>query len=189
MAKKRSIKKELIEWGIYLGIFGTLYFTGLHTPVIGFLQRGIVATGVLTPDTDEVLRPGSYDLILTDLDGNDLDLELWKNETIFLNFWATWCAPCRAEMPDINDLFNDVGDQVNFALISVDKDREKARQFIENSEYDFPVYFIKSSVPKAYETRTIPTTYVISPNGDIVVENKGMAKYSGSEFSAFLRNL
>jgi thiol-disulfide isomerase/thioredoxin len=187
MAKK--VKREVIEWGIFLTVIVGLYLSGWHTEVIGTLQRAVLVTGIMQPDLDDKARPADYNLVLVDMDGNNINVKDWKGEPIFINLWATWCPPCVAEMPDINNLYNKVENEVKFAIISVDQDRDKARAFAKRKDFDFPIYFLKGALPSAYQTRSIPTTYVISPEGQIVVTNKGMAKYSTDKFVNFLRSL
>ena len=187
MAKK--IKREVIEWVAFFLIGGGLYFTGYHTEVIGTLQRVILITGIFQPSENETIVLADYELLLEDLEGNTLDLANWKGKPIFLNFWATWCPPCIAEMPDIDKLFQSVNKEVHFAIISVDEDREKAKDFVKRKKFDFPIYFPKSRLPKVYESTAIPTTYVINTEGHIVISQKGMAKYSSDAFIAYLRAL
>ncbi len=185
----RKLKKELIEWVVFFSIIGILFMTGLHTTVFGTLQRGLLATGILRPNLEAEPIPANYDMILLDEYGNEVDVGDWKSRTIFMNYWATWCAPCIAEMPDINKLYNEVSPDVTFAIISVDDNRQKAIDFVRKKEFDFPIYFLKTRRPDVYQSQSIPTTYVISPDGKIVVKNKGMAQYSNNEFVDFLRNL
>lgn len=189
MAKKSS-KREIIEWVALIAVVGTLYLTGYHTDVIGFVQRAVLSTGIFKPKTEfEKVIDADYDFILVDFDGNEVPFESYKNKTVFINFWATWCPPCVAEMPDINDLYNKVNSNVSFAMISVDKDREKAKKFMTRKGYDFPIYFLSSSLPSVYETHSIPTTYVIAPDGKIAAEQHGMAQYDSEEFRMFLLGL
>lgn len=189
MAKK-SRKREMIEWTVLITAGAILYFTGLHTEVIGQVQRIVLATGIITPDVEESSETkASYDFQLTDLEGNEVDFSSFRGKTVFLNFWATWCPPCIAEMPDIQDLHDKTKDDVAFVMISLDEDPEKARKFIKRKEYNFPVYFLNSALPSVYNPRSIPTTYVISPDGKIAVERHGMAKYDTEEFRSFLRTL
>ncbi len=144
MAKK-STKRELIEWTVLITVVGTLYLTGLHTDVIGFVQRAVLSTGVFKPKTEfDSIKPADYDFIITDIEGNEIAFDTFKEKTVFINFWATWCPPCVAEMPDINDLYGKTKDQVSFVMISVDEDREKAKSFMKRKGYDFPVYFLTS---------------------------------------------
>lgn len=187
---KKSKKREIIEWSVLIAVAATLYFTGLHTEVIGQVQRIFLATGIITPDTEEASsQPASYNFKLTDFEGNEVPFSEFQEKTVFLNFWATWCPPCIAEMPDIYDLYQKTNKDVTFVMISLDDDQEKAKKFIARKEYDFPVYFLQSSLPSVYNPKSIPTTYVLSPDGNIVLERHGMAKYDTEEFREFLKGL
>jgi thiol-disulfide isomerase/thioredoxin len=186
----KSKKREIIEWIILLGIAGTLYITGYHTEVIGFIQRTALSTGLFSPSTaPESTKAASFDFRLTNSAGRKLDFAEFEGQTLFVNFWATWCPPCIAEMPDIQNLYEKIGDEVTFVMISVDDNQFKAKQFIQDKEYEFPLYFLDSSLPPTYNARTIPTTYVISPEGKIVAEHHGMAKYDSEEFRDFILSL
>lgn len=189
MAKK-SRKREIIEWVILLAVVGTLYITGYHTQVIGYIQQTALSTGLFKPTTEfETVSEADFDFKLTNVAGRSIDFESFKGKTIFINIWATWCPPCIAEMQDIQGLYEKVGSNVEFVMLSVDKNKFKARQFVQDKEYDFPVYFLKSDLPSIYNARSIPTTYVISPEGNIVAERHGMAKYNSEEFRSFLLSL
>ena len=189
-----KFKQALKEWAVILGVFGILYITGLHTEVIGGLQRVLLSTGILRPDTEidsGDIRKASYNMPLITLDGERTSLAEFEGKTIFLNFWATWCPPCIAEMPNIQKLYEKLeteGDIV-FVMLSLDEDPEKARAFMERKEFTMPVYFLTGRQPGVYNSTVVPTTYVISPKGNIVVEKRGMAKYNTDEFRNFLLSL
>ena len=68
-------------------------------------------------------------------------------------------------------------------------DREKAKKFAKQKGFDFPIFFIKNRLPQVYESTTIPTTYVIDSQGQIVISQKGMAKYSSDAFINYLGGL
>ena len=109
----KKVKKNLNEFGVFGGILLVLYFTGLHTEVVGFLQRGILKTGLLNPDIavndDSVnMIKADYGLRLINSKGENVNMEEYKGKVILLNLWATWCPPCIAEMPGINQLYNDL---------------------------------------------------------------------------------
>jgi thiol-disulfide isomerase/thioredoxin len=184
------IKREVLEWVVLLTLLGGLYVTGLHKEVIGFLQRGVLATGFITPDIDDDSKlEASYDLVLTDANNNVIELSDYRGTTLFINLWATWCPPCIAEMPDIQELYNEVGEDVSFVMISLDENPKKALDFVNRKDLDLPIYFLHSDLPDVYASQSSPTTYVISPEGKIVVLNRGMAKYNTEEFRSFLVNL
>ncbi len=191
---KLKIKKELKEWGIFAAILLTLYFTGLHTEVAAFAQRAVLATGIANPDTDPLKdkEKAAYDFTLTGMDGSTLDFNELKGKVIFINMWATWCAPCIAEMPSIESLYHNYKDNpsVVFAIISFDKDPNKAINFIDRKGFDMPIYFPNASqIPKVYESRGIPTTFVINKAGFISYKKVGMASYDSQSFFKMMDGL
>ena len=190
---KKKLRKELIEWTVILTVFALLITTGAGAKIASVLQRGILQTGLMKPeiiDSDEVVT-ADYNFSLTDSQGNTVPFSEFKGKTVFLNFWATWCPPCIAEMPDIHSLYTGLKDNQNiaFVLVSMDKSHQQAIKYVNDKSYDFPVYFLKTRPPKSYDTSSIPTTYVISPEGKIVSERHGMAKYDTKKFRKFLESL
>lgn len=190
--KNKSWKREAAEWGLMLGIIATLYLTGLHTEVIGKLQSALLYTGLIQADTEELssAQAARYDLPLLSLDGAESTLEQHAGKTIFLNFWATWCPPCIAEMPNIQKLYESRDpDKVAFVMVSLDEKTETARSFIMRKEFTFPVYMLNGPKPPVYTTQVVPTTYVISPDGEIVLKHEGMANYNTDSFHTYLDKL
>lgn len=187
---KRTYRRELLEWLIIIAVGATLYLTGMHTVIIGQVQRLVLATGLMKPDTEITdARPATYDFYLESYEGGAVPFKWFQGKLVFVNFWATWCPPCIAELPDIQALYDSTGYEVVFVMISLDENKDKARAFIEKNQYSFPVYFPASAIPSTYDIRSIPTTYVLSPQGQIVAEKHGMAKYNTPEFRDFLSGL
>ena len=185
-----KVKREVIEWTLIITVFGTLYITGWHTEVIGQVQRLVVATGLMQPNVfdESEQKLADYNFTLTDFDGKKISFEELKGKTIFLNFWATWCPPCIAEMPDIHDLYLKMkaNNDVAFVLVSVDDDFEKAKAYIDRKEYEFPIYSMASRRPPVFQNNVVPTTYIISKEGYVVVQKSGMAKYDTKEIRSLL---
>jgi len=191
MKKKKSAKREIIEWVVFLGVIVILWATGLHTPVIGFIQGLVLKTGIIKPNIElENPDEADYNLKLTDRDGNPASLLDFQGKVIFMNIWATWCPPCIAEMPDIHDLYQEMkNDDIVFVMLSVDDDLQKAISFVDKKGFEFPVYQLAGPMPVAFESSAIPTTFVISPEGKIVVRKSGMAKYNSQKFREYLLGL
>ncbi len=192
--KKKSAKRNLIEWVLIIAVIAFLYFTGLYTQVIGTIQQAVLATGLMQPDINipaDKQPEADYNLQLLSFDGRPADMNDFKGKTVFLNMWASWCPPCRAEMPAIQKLYSSLKNnkKIIFVMVSLDSDREKAKQFIKKSGFEFPVYFPYSFVPKMYDSGTIPSTYVITPAGKIAVKEVGMADYNTEKFRKFLTDL
>ena len=191
--QKKSFKRNVIEWGIIIAVMALLYYTGLYSVVIGRVQQVVLLTGIMQPDINIPLneqQTAEYNLNLISFNNAELSLEDLKGKVIFLNFWASWCPPCRAEMPTIQNLYNKMKNRKDliFVMVSLDNDSSKAKAFIKSSSFDFPVYFLNGYFPKIYDSGTIPSTYVISKDGKIVAKEVEMADYNTSKFIDFLNH-
>ena len=207
MSKKKynKTKKSLIQYGIFAVIAIGLYITGMHAEVIGFAQRGLLATGLMNPDVEEIAQASEsennkapktkktikadFNLKLRDAEGNTKSLEDFRGQVIFINMWATWCPPCIAEMPGIDKLHEEMGDEVAFVMLSLDRNFDKAKDFDKRKGYNLPIYTRAGKLPSMYQSAAIPTTYVIDAEGNLALTHKGMADYSDQEFKDFLKSL
>jgi thiol-disulfide isomerase/thioredoxin len=204
--KDKKQKRTWLQYGIFAVVTITLYATGLHTEVIGFAQRGLLATGFMNPNVEKIALARNnennddtatmsnfakvdYNLKLIDKDGKTRSLEEFKGKVIFLNFWTTWCPPCVAEMPSIDKLHEEMGDEVAFVMLSFDDDFEKAKAFDKRKGYDLPIYAPASNLTAMFQSSVLPTTYVIDAEGNLALTHKGMADYSTQEFKEFLNSL
>jgi len=188
---KKSWKRQLIEWGVIIITVAFLYYTGLYTEVLGRIQQVVLATGLLQTEIKipaNEQQSASYDLRLTGFDGKQTSLSDFKGKTIFLNFWASWCPPCRAEMPTIQSIYDKMKNKPDlvFVLVSLDEDTTKAKIFIKKEGFNFPVYFINGYLPQIYDTGTIPSTFIISKEGTIAAKRVGMYDYNTKYFIRFL---
>ena len=194
----KKLKKNLVEFGIIGAVFTGLFVTGLHTEVLGFLQRGILATGLMNPETEEkaelaVATPAKnaiLDFDLVNSQGEKVNLEEFRGKVIFLNFWATWCPPCIAEMPGINDLYEEMkNENVEFVMLSFDREFEKAINFREKKGYGFEIYRPTGPLPNIYSSNSLPTTYVIDAKGNLALTHIGMGNFDTRDFKKFLKEL
>ena len=201
-------QKRLLKYGLFFGILLLVYSQGWHKPIIATLQRGILKTGIMNPQLKEVpdmdtktrvkgtqseaVAPGDpAELNVQFFDENDqlVSLADMPKQPYFINFWATWCPPCIAEMPGIAKVYADKKDEVNFVLVSFDTDFEKAKAFKKRKGYELPIYAPGGKLPKMYQSSAIPTTFVIDADGNLAMTHKGMADYSDPEFKKFLKSL
>ncbi len=190
--RKKSLKRDLIEWGIIVGVIAILYITGLHTVVLGGLQSLILKTGLIRPNLHPATELGTtnYRFSLMNQDGNIIPGNSLRGQVVFMNFWATWCPPCVAEMPDINRLYKSMEkDSIRFLMVSVDNDFAKARNFVSKKGFSFPIYGPASGMPAEFSGNVVPTTYIISPDGRIMMKREGMAEYNTESLRNFLRSL
>lgn len=190
-------KRPLIEWGLLLSTFAILYVGGWHTEVIGKVQQGVLYTGLFNPSVEnaeatsekdtQVPPEADFSLELRNQEGELVKMEDLRGKVIFLNFWATWCPPCVAEMPGIDALSKKVNkEEVVFLMVSLDEDFKKAKAFQKRKGFSFDVHELTGTLPRMYYSQAIPTTYVISGDGKLVFSHKGMADYNTAEFQEFL---
>jgi peroxiredoxin len=133
----------------------------------------------------------AIDFSAESLDGEMVNLFDFKGKVIFLNFWATWCGPCKAEVKDIDKLWDTLKDE-DFVVIAVDlrEKRKKVRAFMEEYGIDFPVYLDPSGrISSMYSVGGIPTTYIIDPDGNVVGRAIGPRDWGGEESIEFMRSL
>lgn len=140
-----------------------------------------VPTSPISPEEAQVLAsmgleqvrgaPNLLDFTLPDLTGKKVQLASLKGKVILVNFWATWCPPCRAEMPGMEKLYQSLKDNPDFVMLAVDSQEDPAtvKTFIEKNKYHFPVLLDQAgAVTAQYSVRAYPTTYVIDRQGRVI---------------------
>lgn len=195
--KISNSQKNLIEWGVIIGVIGLLYLTGLHTQVIGTMQRALLWTGLMDANPSEVdtrgiyLSDQDYNFVMTTSDNETLSLNDFRGSVIFVNVWASWCPPCIAEMPTIETLYNELKDheRIRFILLSMDEEQDRAVKFMESRDFETPYMFPGSQIPVALRGTVLPTTYVISKEGQLTYKKQGLADYSSPSFRNWLVEL
>jgi peroxiredoxin len=130
----------------------------------------------------------SEDFALPNLYGEEVRLSDFRGKLILLNFWATWCGPCREEMPSMEKLYQEFKDQ-NFVILAISIDQEEAgvvAHFVDAYHLSFPILLDpRQATTSTYAVNSIPTTYVVDPNGVII----GGARGSRNWESEAARNL
>ena len=108
------------------------------------------------------------DMELEARDGGSIRISQLKGNVILINFWATWCGPCRMELPLLQDLYNRYSDR-NFTVlaVSVDDDRGRVAPFLKAHNLTLPIYFGHPEETSAMIARGIPTSFIINPSGDL----------------------
>ena len=192
--KIRTVWKALRPWVIMAALFLVLRYTGLLAGISHVTGSLLLKTGAMNASIEEpaVVKSFDYNFKIKDLNGTVIDFNDFKGKTIFLNVWATWCGPCRIEMPSIQKMYDKVDkEKIVFIMLAVDerKDFEKVTKFINEKEYTFPVYVPHEFLPDQLMVRVIPTTFVIDSKGKIASKESGAANYDTEEFKSFLEGL
>jgi thiol-disulfide isomerase/thioredoxin len=113
------------------------------------------------------------DFTVIDVDGKEVSLSDFKGKPVVVNFWASWCPPCKEEMPYFNEVYKELGDEVQFMMVDlVDGSRETvatAKAFIKDNGYEFPIFFdTDQDAAIAYGVYSIPTSIFIDAEGRVV---------------------
>ena len=133
--------------------------------------------------TDEELAPDAApDFTVYNKEGNPVRLSDMIGKPIVLNFWASWCGPCKMEMPDFEEAYREMGDDVVFMIVNLTDGQYEtmasAQSFINSMGYTFPVYFdLTEDAAYTYGIVSIPTTYFIGARGDLVAYAQGALDY------------
>lgn len=134
------------------------------------------------------LVPSLPALKLVDASGQTIDLGALKGKKVFVNLWATWCPPCRAEMPSIKKLASAVdSNKVAFVMLSLDEDFEAARQFARQTNLGLPIYAAAGSLPALFQTQGIPVTYIFNESGELIFRRDRAENYDQPQFVEMLQ--
>jgi thiol-disulfide isomerase/thioredoxin len=150
--------------------------------------------GLFKPNISQVApsaTAGLGDIKFKDAKGKIVNLEELQGKVVFINFWATWCPPCLAEMPSVNKLHEQFKNdqEVVFLMIDADSDFNKAQAYMDKRNYKLPVYTFASELPTTIFKGSLPTTLVFDKKGRISFNEQGAANYSNPKFIAFIKQL
>ncbi len=139
---------------------------GLKTPLLGAILLIFTASSLAASSLEGQVAP---DFVLKSASGENLRLSEHRGDVVLINFWATWCGPCRQEMPLLDDLYGRY-QRVGFSLlgVNIDDDSRRAMQMVQELGVNFPVLFDKSKeVSKLYKIEAMPVTVLVDREGRI----------------------
>lgn len=146
------------------------------------VQMDTLATQATQPAEENGTEPAKQtapDFTVYDVEGNPHKLSDFRGKPVILNFWATWCGFCEAEMPDFEEKYQQYGDRIHFLMVDVTDGQqetvEKASAFIAERGFTFPVYYdTELQAASAYNTSGLPVTYFLDAEGCFVAWQQGM---------------
>ena len=164
--------------GVILIISGlVMVFNGVTNINKSKQYNNIEKDEIINDEKDNGNKEMAIDFTLKDQYGNEHTLSKYRGKTIFLNFWGTWCPPCRGEMPYIEELYNEYGKNNNDIIIlgvaapnlGREGSEEEIVNFLSENNYTFPVVMdFGGELVYKYDIRAFPTTFIINDNGEIV---------------------
>lgn len=193
MDEKQKRRKKILGWVSNLLFFGLLLLLVFSTDAKSWLLRQAIATGLFQPKIEKTAHTAQAvtPFYFRNEKGNTVSSIELKGKVVFINFWASWCPPCRAEMPSLSKLYNQLkeDDRFVFLFLNEDEDASKAKSFLRDNHYPFPLVSVEGNVPAEIFSGTLPTTLVLDKEGRIVMKHEGLAGYSGEEFIKQLKEL
>ena len=172
---------------LFIGILMLLFFT----PLGKLLKVGVLQLISTSPSVEKVENRQEiieYSGTITSENGQLIPFENYKNKPVIISFWATWCPSCIAEMPSLQKLYNDYKNSVSFLLVT-NEQKEKVQAFMQQKNYDMPIFYNENNLPNLLHSKSIPATFLIAPNGEIVIKKIGVANWNSEQVRAVLNKI
>lgn len=159
-----------------------------------WLMRQIVSTGLLNSNIEEKkssekteiknTETAALEFSVKDENGKIITTSQLKGKVIFINFWASWCPPCRAEFPSIQKFYDKYKSDSNvvFLTVNLDDDLAAGKMYLKKENFSIPFLVPESNIPNEYYNGSLPTTVVLDKKGLIRLHHAGMADYSKASF-------
>lgn len=168
---------------------------GVTLIVASNLRKPARNVGESARQEQEVVPAGdkAADFKLEQLNGTTLSLDQLKGKVVFLNIWATWCGPCREEMPSMETLYDEMKGNKDFVMLAVSQDtkgRSVVAPYIAQYGYNFTVLLDpENKVGESYDVSGVPETFIINRNGRIVAHHMGAFDWSRPDVKEALKEL
>jgi thiol-disulfide isomerase/thioredoxin len=172
-----------------------LKVTGVLSGISYFTNSALMKTGIMDATPGSASEAGEtfdYNFKIKSLTGEVVDFNQFKGKVVFINLWATWCGPCRVEMPSIQELYNGVDqNKIQFVMLSLDRDSDlpKIIKFVDKNKFTFPVYQPIGFLSPLFDVSSIPTTFIVDKNGKVVSKKVGTTNFNTKKFKNYLEGL
>lgn len=151
-----------------------------------FQELFMMSPGITDKEDRSIVEDYRWQLISPT--GTPTNFSEASGKVVVLNFWATWCPPCVAELPSMQQLYKAYQGRVAFYFVTAE-DGDTVRRFLVKKGYDVPVYLQTTEAPESLQVQTIPTTFVIDSNGEIVIQKTGAANWDSQQVHELLDTL
>lgn len=199
MTDKKKVK-NVVSWGVFVILMGLV----LWSPSRIFIQQQLMKIGFFKPKLEKPInepdQKGSKEsamnpildkAVFVDVNNKVYDTEQLKGKVLFINFWATWCPPCRAEMPSIQTLYDKFknNDKIVFLIVEIEGDLDGTKTFLSEQKLTLPIVYPQGEIPSNWLGGSIPTTIILDKEGKTAAKEEGMYDYSTKEVEKFIQNL
>lgn len=156
-----------------------------------WLMRQVASTGILNSSISESkeiqnnsTKVSYAGFMLKNEDGKIIDTSALQDKVVFINFWASWCPPCRAEFPSVQKLYDQYKNNPDMVFLTVNLDDNVAlgKSYLKEKGFTVPFLVPAGSIPAVLYSGSLPTTIVLDKKGEIRLHHKGLADYSKNSF-------
>ena len=161
-------------------------------PTRVYIIRTITSVPLFSPKISNYgrLSERDYGWKIVGSDGKIHQLSEFRGKVLFINFWATWCPPCVAEIPSIEKLYSEYKDDKSVVFIAATNDDPlKVNEFIIQHKLKVPVYYFNRVVPPILTSNSIPTTFIVDKSGDIVIKKSGAFNWGSKKIIKEIKRL
>jgi len=124
---------------------------------------------------------------IQDVGCNIINLENFKGKKLFINLWASWCPPCKREMPSIEKLYRSLDTaRVKFLLVSLDDQFELAKKYVSSQKLKLPIFYPAEKLPLLFQVQGIPATFIFDETGQLIKKVDGGENYDTKEYKTML---
>lgn len=192
--KKRLSFSNISTVVLFLFVLSVVFVPEVKAWVIGNLMK----VGLFSANVPGSAKEGEkltilaapQEAIFLDGHGQQLRLSSLRGKVVFINFWATWCPPCIAEMPSIDALRKKIIEkEVVFLMIDVDGKQAESTAFMKGKGFDLPVYTTAGNISVDYFEGSMPTTVILDSLGNMVFKHVGAANYASPKMMDFINKL
>lgn len=175
-----KVTRSTIKNLLFIVVIALLLIPQTRKPIQVLIHKGLAVFSPTIENDSGRRKISSYEWQLRDLDGKPFNLSETKSKVVLVNIWATWCLPCIAELPSLQELSNDYHDKMDFVFISSEKE-EVLKQFLEKNKYNLDVFMPKTEEPETFSVSSIPRTFLIDQSGNIVIDKSGAANWNSEK--------
>lgn len=153
-----------------------------------FVLRQLMTTGIFNASIDkkdaDTTNLTNTDFTFTDGNGSVQNTSSLRGKVVFINFWASWCPPCRAEFPSIEKLYTQFKDNpdIFFLTLNEDNNASAGMAYLEKEKFSVPMYQSSGNIPTEVFSGSLPTTLVLDKKGKVRLHHTGFANYASEKF-------
>ncbi len=186
---KQKNKKPitLVSDILFVILFVLLLIPSTRKEIKFFVSKITMSQPKTISGSNNILSDEELSFTFRTENGEETDLSGYKDSVIFLNFWATWCPPCRAEMPSIQKFYNEFGDKIAFILVS-NETSSTINNYLKENNFDLPISSPLMAPQGRLYSSTIPTSFLIGKKGELLMSKKGAARWDSDNVRNIINN-